>query len=344
MEDKEVLENEEVNATDMVEEIEEEQTPACEDFDHTEKSVVEEKIVEQAVQPDGVINLNEQKYDKPFNEVVDEAREKLYKSYKKTSLINNILLVVVAAIFIGSFFMITRGTWGQIAGWVTIGVTLAGLVIYFLLTRKRYPKQSKEYFNVFWTASNSYLFDNERFQNCTINPEEKFTIQDVLGDRAYKDIIDVASRNVVHGQFNHKEFTLGELGIYKPGARKNSREVVFVGRRIELDNSLLVKDRYLINIRGEDKPLDLPTDIDDLVAFENDGTFVVYGTEGADYKKEIGTKLLSELKDLKCSAPLLNINIVLWNKKSFAYLSYDDSIVAIPFDKSINNKVIFKNY
>lgn len=38
---------------------------------------------------------------------------------------------------------------------------------------------------------------------------------------------------------------------------------------------------------------------------------------------------------INCTGALLNVNIVLWAGRTAVYLSYDDSIVAIPFDNPI---------
>ena len=283
-----------------------------------------------------VINIEKNDDVQALNDKVDEQRKSLLKSYKRTNLINNILLVVVAAVFIGSFVLITQGSWGQITGWVMIGVTLTGLIIYFLLTRKRYPNLSRQYFKVFWESSNNYLFSDSRFEECSIDIDERYDMSDIISQRAYKDIVSVASRNIVRGKFNGKEFVFGELGLYKPGARKNARDVVFVGRHLSLDSNLEFEGRYIVNIRKSEEPVDLPTDIDDLKPLHEDGLLTIYGEEGANFEKDLGKKLISELKSLSCNAPLLNINFVFWNKKSFCYLSYDDSIVAIPFDKPID--------
>lgn len=299
---------------------------------------VEVKVVEQETPAPklNVINIEKNDDVQSLNDKVDEQRKSLLKSYKKTNLINNILLVIVAAIFIGSFVLITRGTWGQIAGWVMIGVTLTGLVIYFLLTRKKYPNLSRQYFKVFWEATNNYLFSDSRFEECSIDIDERYELSDVISQRVYKDVVSTASRNIVRGKFSGKEFVFGELGVYKAGAKRNARDVVFVGRHLSLDSNLEFEGRYIINIRKKEEPVDLPTDIEDLKPLLEDGLLTIYGEEGANYEKDLGKKFISELQSLVCNAPLLNINFVLWNKKTFCYLSYDDSIVAIPFEKAID--------
>ena len=51
----------------------------------------------------------------------------------------------------------------------------------------------------------------------------------------------------------------------------------------------------------------------------------------------MGKDVVSNLLSLDCSGALLNVNIVVWAGHTAAYLSYDDSIVAIPLDKKLNS-------
>lgn len=273
--------------------------------------------------------------EKPFVETIEEERKNIFKVYRSSTRRNNIIMIAVVAVFIGAFVLISRAeVWATVLGWSLVGVTLVGLVIYYLLTRNVYPRTSKKYFRDFWFLSNNYLFDSDDFSNCEIDLNEKYQLADVVADRAYKDVSDTASRNIVHGEYKGKKFTFGELAFYKAGAKRGAREVMFVGRHLALDNSLHIPGRYLVNIKGE-KGLDAPNDIEDLTMLIEEGNFIVYGEEGADPEKDLGKAFVKKLKDIKVVDPLLNVNIVFWAGRTACYLSYDDSIVAIPFESEL---------
>ena len=106
-----------------------------------ESQEVEVKVEESApAERVNVIKLEKNDDIESFANKVNEKRTALVKSYKKTNTLNSILMFVVAAVFVGSFILVSQNVlWGQISGWSLIGVTLVGLVTYFLLTRKRYP-------------------------------------------------------------------------------------------------------------------------------------------------------------------------------------------------------------
>lgn len=280
--------------------------------------------------------LNDGNSHDDFDTKVEEGRNKIYTVYRSTSKRNTIIMIVVAAVFVAAFLLLPQGQWGQIVGWVLVGVTLAGLVTYYLLTRNIYPKTSKDYFRVFWFETNAFVFDQEGFSNCTIDNTEKYDMASVLVDRVYKDVVAIASRNIVHGKYNGLDFEYGELALYKASTKKGARDVMFVGRHISFDTKIALEDRILINIRKAETPLDLPNDIEDLKPVIEQNLFVVYAKEGVDPNKVLGEELLNNLKSIECVGSLVNVNIVFWHKKVMCYLSYDDVIAAVPFEKPIN--------
>lgn len=283
-----------------------------------------------------VLDKNSSK--EPLHEVVDAQRNGLFTLYRKTQRISNIMMVVAITCFVASFIMIAQKTKAlTIIGWCIIALSLVGMLTFYIVTRNLYPNASKKYFAVFWKTTNEYLFSDDTFSECQIDTSMKYVISDVLADRVYKDVVDSASRNIVKGKYKDQSFTFGELAFYKSGAKKNSKEVLFVGRRLELMNDLHFEQRYIINIKGE-KPMDLPTDIDDLTLVKEENGMTIYGPANGEIEKDLGKDFIKGLQHIRCIEPLVNVNIVLWPGHSIAYLSYDDSIVAIPFDKPINVK------
>ena len=272
----------------------------------------------------------------PYNETIETERSNIFKVYKSTTKLNSLLMVIAVAAFIASFILVSRAEAAlKITGWVLVGVTMVGLIVYYLLTRNLYPNTSKKYFRVFWKESNEYLFDDPKFSDCKIDVNERYQLADVLADRVYKDVIDLASRNLVRGKFDNKPFTFGELAFYKAGAKKHSKEVIFVGRHLTVENDYHFEGRYIVNIKGE-KGLDLPNDVDDLVVLKEEENLVIYGPEGSKVEKDLPKRVLIDLTSLNCRGSLLNICVVFWAGRTAAYLSYDDAIVAIPFESPLN--------
>ena len=304
----------------------------------------EEQVAKEATTNiDEVYNLVKGKEDDEFLATSEEERKMVLKMYNKTRTRNNIIMVAVVAAFIGAFILIALGTWGQIAGWVIVGTSITAMVIYYAISNKKYPQISKNYCYNFWRRSNDFLFNQEGFSDCYLDMTEKYDMSSVIADRVYENVIDIASRNIVHGKYNGQEFKFGELAFYRQGAKKRQKDVVFVGRHLEISNNLKIDGRILINLRGE-KEFDLPTDISDLATLKDGQYMLIYGKEGLDYEKVLGKELLKELEEYAIKDPLLNINIVFWHKRTAVYLSYDDSIVAIPYSSELKKEayVAFK--
>lgn len=298
-----------------------------------EKEEVTPEVVVTDAKPANIYNLKKT-LEAPLGNTIENERKALFKYYKNLTTRNNIIMFVAVAIFVAAFILLAQGTWGMITGWCMVGVTVVGMVIYHILTRNNYPRMSKKYFNLFWTSTNDYIFQSDKFSDCSIDFNEKYQLADMSADRVYKDIIDIASRNLVHGKYNGKDFTFGELAFYKPGQRKHSREVIFVGRHITFSNNLAIPEgRFVVNIRG-DKELDLPNDVEDLVELTHEGNFVIYGLEGSNPEKAIGKDVLFRLRNFTVADSLVNVNIVFWSGRTSVYLSYDDAIVAIPFTEA----------
>ena len=274
--------------------------------------------------------------EKPYNEVIEEKRSGIFTTYKKARRKSNIIMAVVVVVFIVSIILATQFTdWGLIVGGCLIGVTLIFLVVHYILTKNLFPNTTKEYIRTFLIETDNYVLNIKDVYDTKLYMEKRYTLSDVLSDRVYKDVVDCVSRNLVEGTYKEKPFQCGELALYKLGAKKHQKEVVFVGKYISFENNYHFEDRYIINIKGE-KDTDLPTDIDDLVALSTHNHYVIYGKEGAKLDRDLGKDLINDLKTIDCTGSLVNVNVVLWAGHTAVYLSYDDSIVAIPFDKELN--------
>ena len=101
----------------------------------------------------------------------------------------------------------------------------------------------------------------------------------------------------------------------------------------KLENKLSFDGRIIINFKGS-KKLDTPTCIDDLKLKEEPGDVDVYATEGLSVSDAFTTKAFNALKRIEIKDNLVNINIVVWGGHTAIYLSYDDPVVNLPFDKA----------
>ena len=113
----------------------------------------------------------------------------------------------------------------------------------------------------------------------------------------------------------------------------------FLGYYGSRENSLHFEDRYILVAKGKgETPSDLPTDIDDLKVLFEEGNFLIYGKEGANFKKDLGSKFLSAVKGLTVDGPFINFSVVVMAGSTSFYMSCDDSLMALPFEKPFESR------
>ena len=283
------------------------------------------------------VELEEPETIDSFYEKVEAERESFFKTYNGQRKLSNILLPVAGLLMAGSFilFMAVQESWGKIAGGVLIGATLVGMILFFVLTRNKLPNKSKEYIRNFALLSDNYVFSHQEIRHARVFLKKRYAIADFMPDRVYKDCVDIASRNIVEFEYKDHNVGVGELALYKQGAKRNQRALLFVGKYMTFSNDYHFEDRYIINISSE-KNADQPNDVEDLVALHQQNNFAIYGKDGANVEKDLGKDVIKALKDIDCRDALLNVNIVVWAGRTSVYLSYDDGIVSIPLDKKLN--------
>ena len=285
-----------------------------------------------------VTELNKPETLDSFSEKIEANRQDFFKAYNSSKRLSNIMIPVVGILMAGSLimFLAVKEQWGKIVGGVIIGATLVGMVVFFFLNRNKLPNKSKEYISDFVTLSDNYVFSDQEYKDARVSIQKRYALSDFLPDRVYKDIVDIASRNIVDFCYKDHNIQVGEAALYKQGAKKHQKAILFVGKYMSFANDYHFEDRYIINIRGKDD-VDLPNDFEDLRILREQNRFVVYGKDGASIEKDLGKKVINDLLSIECHGSLLNVNIVIWAGRTSVYLSYDDSIVAIPLDKKLNS-------
>jgi len=299
-----------------------------EDIKTIDEQKEEPKIEEPKFEDEGV------KEEKPYNVAIEEARKELFGSYQKTRKISNIIMFAVLAAIIGVMFLIMNNNPVlRYIGFGLAGAIIVGMIVYYLLTRKKFPNKTKDYISLVSNKLRDRMFGKEPYENVSFDESEKFALADFASDGVYKEATGINSRNIIRGEYKGHHFTYGELALLRPSTRKQQVPPLFVGKYITLPNNLEFEGRFVIVMQNEKQPYDLPNDVDDLVVLEEKDGMVIYGKEGADVHKTLKGTFLSELRKIKVEGRLFNVNVVIWGGHSAAYLSYDDAIMAVPFDK-----------
>ena len=274
---------------------------------------------------------------KPYNIVIEDARKELHKSYSTSRKISNILMFVVVAAIVGIMFLIiSNNQILKIVGYCAAGALVVGMIVYYVINRNKLPNKIKEYVPFVMRTLNEQMFSMPGFEDIKCDPEEKLAMDDLIGDGVYKDATGINSRNVNRGVYNGHHFLYAEAALTRPSSRKQQVPPLFVGRYLSVPNQMKFDGRFIFVFKNPKAPVDLPNNIDDLVALEDKDDFTVYGLENANYHDVIDNKIISQLKKLKVEGHLLNVNVVFWAGHTAAYLSYDDPILTVPFEKEFD--------
>lgn len=263
---------------------------------------------------------------------VESQRSELFKEYKKSKNLSNIAMIVILAFAVGAVILITRDPMVcKIIGWVLVGIAVVGMILFYVLTHNKFPNRTKEYIKDITYILNQRNFDNQQFDKVQYNAKEKLEASDITCDNVYKDFSQVSSRNIVKGKFDHHSFVCGDLALYADGP-KRSKMTLFVGKYITLQNDLHFEGRYVL-VSKQANPVDLPNNVSDLSVLFEDETHVIYGPEHGKYNEDLGREFVSRINRINIGEGLINLNVVVWAGHSAAYVSYNDDVMSIPFDK-----------
>ncbi len=274
---------------------------------------------------------------KPYNEVIEDARKDLYKAYNTSRKVSNILMVVVVAAIVGIMFLIiSNNQILKIVGYCSAGALVVGMIVYYLVNSKKLPTKIKEYVPFVMKTINDQMFSGPDYEDLKNNPEEKLAMDDLIGDGVYKDATGINSRNVIRGSYKGHHFLYAEAALTRPSSRKQQVPPLFVGRYLSVPNQMKFDSRYIFTFKNPKSPVDLPNNVEDLALLEDKEDFSVYGPQDANYHDVIDNKIISQLRRLNVEGHLLNVNVVFWGGHTAVYISYDDPILSVPFDKEFD--------
>ena len=278
---------------------------------------------------------------KDYATSIEENRVDLFKAYKKSKTISNVIMLVVVAAVIGCFILISNNNQVfQIIGYSVGGACVAFMIVYHLINKNKLPNKTKEYINLVTKSLNERAFNGD-YKDVTASNEAKLEIAEISSDGVYIDVNAIASRNIVRAKLLDRSILVSDLALYNQQGR--NRTTAFIGKYISYPNDLAFEGKYVFVRKNTEKSVDDATGINDLtLLFEEEG-FCIYGQENANYKEVFPKKVLDELKSITLDTNLLNVNIVFWGGHSACYLSYSDAIIALPFDKEFD-KEAFEGY
>ena len=281
--------------------------------------------------------------EKSFDVLIEEKRAPLYKTYQTSRKISNILTFVILAVSIGGMYLITgQQPWMPILGWCLLGAGVVGMLAFYFLNKRRFDKTTKEYIEFVNTTLNNATFADSAFSDIQVT-DGKIEVESIAGNGVYTNIVRVASRNIINGKYDDVSFKFAEAALFKrEEGKKQPTVAAFVGKYFEAENNIKFGGNIVINIAREE-PVDVPNALDTKAKLYTDDGLTIYGDEGCDFRAVIGEKFLGSVRKLKAEKHLLNLAFSIWEGHTFVFMSYDDDVIALPFDKPCNPEA-FKSF
>lgn len=283
---------------------------------------------------------NESKYESRELQEIENARSIFLKQYRSGNRFKSLIFVIVLIVLCASFIVIPNVAQGapyQLPLMLGIAVvTLGGILLYTILTRKSMKTKMHNYFEIYYGNLNKYVFSNKSFENIEFQNPGKIPDQLFLDAEIYLNILEVRSRGATTFKYKGQDMTVCDCA----GSIKNDKRIVpaFVGKYVSTSNSYEGKDQILIYIKGDNRALP-PTNTEDKKIVFDDKKIVIY-TNNKKWKDVVTTELMKKISNIKPNKELVDIAISIQPSKTYVAMGYDDPLMVVPLEQEFDAKPV----
>jgi hypothetical protein len=264
---------------------------------------------------------------------IEKARLVFHDAYKKSGIIRWIVTaIVLVAIVLGYILPIVITDWNSyqmIITLVVLGVSIAILATYSILSNRSMKKVLATYINEYYRLTNAYVFAGQDITEVQGNVDTKLNPDDFKNADLYKDVYKVGSRESLTFKYKGLAVALADAAGQVKGAK--SLQTVFVGKFIMAPNSYKGPS-LIVYLKGNSRALP-PTTISG-TPLEDHRDFIVYGDKGA--KKALSPKLRAALGQLNTNDTFVDCALSIQEGKTYIAMGYEDNLMILPEDKPFN--------
>lgn len=304
--------------------------------------VVEDEIGADTTNKNDEINVeshvltdSETRFDSVFLQEFDSRRLKFLKIYK----IQNIFKWIVSILSLGIvIFAWLGGTLWDWEIWITLTLAIVGLVIFiaYAISIRFYLKhRTKVYFEDYYKYTSNYVFDADKYQNVVVKPNDKIEPIQFIETDLYRNIIQVGSRSIINYNFHDTPIMVTDCA----GSVKYEKRLlpVFVGKFISAPANYACDDPIVIYLKGDDKTLIPPTNMEGIQVQHDDEKMVIY-SNSKDYAKYLNSKIKKLIKEFHTDKDLLDVSICLKKNRCYVLLGYNDGLMVLPLQNPLELK------
>ena len=290
------------------------------------KKEKETKVVEQVNYPHEALKK------------VEDTRLVFWKSYKLHNTFKLIVMMVCLAAIIVAFIVLPNViSNSSVQLGLTIGIAvlaLGGTYGYSLFVRKKFERKMKEYFELYFSCCNEYVYGEKPYSNAELQNPGKITLDEFNETGLYKDVIETGSRGLTTFKYNDLEMSIVDCaGNVKAEKRMKP---VFVGKMVRATAKYDGEYPVYVYIKGNDRALP-PTNMEGVEAVLDNEKMVVYSNY-KDWNKVLNGPVMKALEAIKTEKILVDVAFSIGKGKVFAMLGYDDPLMVLPLQQEFDYK------
>jgi len=270
-------------------------------------------------------------YSDPDLEAIEEARASFNKVNRKYNIIKWLLTGVALAILACSWIIPNTipaiQAWNESAPMIImicgIVIALIAMVITSTIFRKKVEKAMEEYFNAYYTHSNSYVYGS-RVQNFEGSVKTKIRKEDIVESNIYNDCNYVGSRSTYTFDYAGVHITVADAAAQ--ALEKRSQKTLFVGKYFFYENTYKGND-ILIYFKGNNRALP-PNNLAGRKVIEDTRTMVIYGDNTSH--KVLTKRVKNALASFDTNKTFVDMSISIREGKTYIAVGFEDDLMVLP--------------
>lgn len=268
---------------------------------------------------------------------IEELRKEFYKVYKSQNTGKWIFSIIAIGVLIFAFLGVPNLFPGdefnalRISLMITLGVlSLLCMFGYSFIMRRVINKKLRKYFDDVYACLEKFIYVKEGLE---VIPNDEKTLNKIQFDEAgiYKGVIQVNSRQLTKLKYHGKDIMIVDAAAQINDGKKMTP--VFVGKYL-VAPSKYEGQPILVYIKGDKRSI-APTNIDDLKLVFDDEKMSVFSNE-PNWNKTLTLKFKKALLGIKLDNTLIDIALMLKDKKAYICMNYDDSLMILPLENPFN--------
>ena len=268
---------------------------------------------------------------------IEEHRLAFYQIFKKQNILKWVVSVIAIALLIFAFLAVPNMLPGndynalRISLMITLAAISLGLMLAYSLISKRYlNKKLRVYFDNVNDELTSFLYTKEGLE---LVPTEEKMISRIQYEEAgfFKDIVQVNSRGLQKLKYHGLEFFIVDAAAQINNGK--AMAPVFVGKYL-VTPTTYEGDTILVYLKGDKRSI-APNKVDELkLVFDNE-KMAIFSNE-PNWNKVVNAKFKQALERIKLDNTLIDIQVILRNKKAYISMNYDDSLMVLALENPYN--------